>query len=293
MNNINETLVQSLIDTQFPQWKDLPVRAVSTSGWDNRTFHLGEHMLVRLPSREDYALQVDKEQRWLPVLAPHLPLAIPVPLAQGQPGHGYPWKWSVYRWISGETVASSRIADWDDLAIRLAGFLRAMQAIDAAKGPVAGLHSFWRGGALRIYDAETRRALDALEGTIDTLAAREIWEAALETQWHGAPVWVHGDISAGNLLMRDGHLAGVIDFGQLAVGDPACDLAVSWTLFQGKNREAFRQHLDYDRGTWLRGQAWALWKAMMYIINQQTSMNYESKKALVTIEAIVADFQRG
>lgn len=290
---IDETLVRCLLDSQFPQWKDLPVRAVATSGWDNRTFHLGEHMLVRLPSHADYALQVEKEQHWLPLLRTHLPLSIPEPLAQGRPEHGYSWTWSVYRWIRGETISSVTITDWHDMAVSLAGFLRALQAIDAANGPEAGVHSFWRGGSLQVYDAETRRALETLEGTINTRVVREIWEAALATSWNAAPVWVHGDISAGNLLMQDGHLAAVIDFGQLAVGDPACDLAVAWTLFPEESRAVFRQCLGYDRGTWLRAQAWALWKAMMYIVNEQTDMNFEARKALVTIESIVKDYRKG
>lgn len=155
---INETLVRCLITDQFPQWKDLPVRPVTHSGWDNRTFHLGEHMLVRMPSAEDYALQVEKEQRWLPKLAPKLPLPIPAPVGLGKPANGYPWTWSIYAWLPGETAIPSRITDLSDFAINLAQFLIALQSIDSKSGPVPGLHSFYRGGSLATYDNETRQA---------------------------------------------------------------------------------------------------------------------------------------
>ena len=186
----------------FQQWADLPIRPVDFGGWDNRTFHLGEQMTVRLPSAAGYALQVEKEQRWLPRLAPLLPLPIPVPLAMGQPGDGYPWHWSVYRWLDGETATIERIADLRQFAIDLAHFLVALHQIDATGGPPPGPHNFYRGGPLTVYDAETRQAIAALDGTIDTDAATEVWEAALKATWHGSPVWVHGDVAAGNLLVK-------------------------------------------------------------------------------------------
>jgi aminoglycoside phosphotransferase (APT) family kinase protein len=176
---IDERLVHRLVATQFPQWADLLIRPVLVSGWDNRTFHLGEHMLVRLPSAEDYALQVEKEQRFLPYLAPLLPLAIPVPLGLGVPAKDYPWPWSVYAWLPGETVASGQIQSLNDFAVSLANFLLAFQGIDAAGGPKPGLHSFGRGGSLSIYDAETKQAIEKLIGKINVTAATEVWELAL------------------------------------------------------------------------------------------------------------------
>ncbi|MCL9683649.1 aminoglycoside phosphotransferase family protein [Legionella maioricensis] len=284
--------MRRLVAAQFPQWQDLPVRPVAVSGWDNRTFHLGEHMLVRMPSGEDYAGQVEKEQKWLPRLAPLLPLSIPVPLALGQAADGYPWKWSVYRWLEGESAASAPIADLCDFSAHLAQFLLALQRIDATKGPLPGPHSFYRGGALTTYDAETRQAIVTLKERIDVATATEVWETALATTWHGSPVWVHGDLSAGNLLVQGGRLSSVIDFGQLTVGDPACDLAIAWTLFEGKSREVFRSMLLLDAGTWARGRAWTLWKALICLVSELTTMNFEAAKSWHIIDEVLEDYRR-
>ena len=249
--------------SQFPQWAHLSVRPVARGGWDNKTFHLGEQMLVRLPSAADYAEQVRKEQRWLPKLAPLLPLPIPALLALGEPAAGYPWKWSIYRWLEGDTATPERITDLQDFANTLAQFLIALQRIDPTDGPAPGPHNFHRGGSLTTYDAETRQALVALQGTIDVDAATEVWEAALATTWDGSPVWIHGDIGAGNLLVQGGRLSAVVDFGNLGVGDPACDLAIAWTLFGGERRKVFRAMLPLDAGVWARARGWTLWKALI------------------------------
>jgi aminoglycoside phosphotransferase (APT) family kinase protein len=260
---IDVALVRRLIASQCPQWANLPIRPVATPGWDNRTFHLGEAMSVRLPSAERYAAQVEKEHRWLPLLAARLPLPIPAPLAMGAPAFGYPWPWSVYRWLPGDSAAAEPVADRVALAQDRAGFLAALQAAPSEGGPAPGVHNFHRGGALAVYDDETRCAIAALGGDIDAGAALAAWETALRTSWRGAPVWVHGDVAAGNLLVRDGRLAAVIDFGSSGVGDPACDLAVTWTLFDGESRAAFRADLPFDDATWARARAWALWKALI------------------------------
>ncbi|GGM06012.1 aminoglycoside phosphotransferase family protein [Deinococcus aerophilus] len=260
---ITSALVRRLIAAQFPQWADLPVTPVASGGWDNRTFHLGSTMTVRLPSAGAYAPQVDKEQRWLPVLAGHLPLPIPVPLGLGRPGEGYPWPWSVYRWLEGETMIPSCTADLPRLAADLGRFLGALQAVDATDGPPAGAHSFFRGASLQVYDAQTRQVLTALADEVGVRAATAVWEAALHTPWPRPPVWFHGDVAAGNLLIREDRLAAVIDFGCAGVGDPACDLVAAWTLFWGESREVFRAALPLDAATWARGRGWALWKALI------------------------------
>lgn len=185
--DIDTPLVRRLIAAQFPQWAELPVKPVKFGGWDNRTFHLGERMTVRLPSAASYALQVEKEQRWLPQLAPLLPLPIPVPLAMGRPDEDYPWHWSVYQWREGEIATHAPVADLTAFATTLAEFLAALQRIDADGGPPPGVHNFFRGGSLTVYDHETRWALEALEGKIDTDAARAVWEAALAATWTGSP----------------------------------------------------------------------------------------------------------
>ena len=250
---INVSLVSRLVSAQFPQWAALPIKPVEADGWDNRTFRLGEHRTVRLPSAPAYSAQVEKEHRWLPRLAPLLPLPIPVPLALGAPAAGYPWHWSIYRWLEGEIATIERIADMRQFATALAQFLVALQQIDPTDGPPPGRHNFYRGGSLAIYDAETRQATAALAGRVDADAVTAVWEAALKATWHGPSVWVHGDVSAGNLLVNGGRLSAVIDFGCLAVGDPACDLTIAWTLLSGESREVFRSTLpldDRDLGAW-------------------------------------------
>jgi aminoglycoside phosphotransferase (APT) family kinase protein len=265
MAGIDAALVARLIAAQFPQWAGLPVRPVQAGGHDNRTFHLGPDLLVRLPSAAGYAAAVAKEQAILPRLAPHLPLPIPVPLAQGRPGEGYPWDWSVYRWLPGETLLARGETDLVGLARDLGGFLTALHRIGTESGPLAGAHSFHRGGDLAVYGADTRLYLDALDGMIDAAAARRIWEEALAERWTAPPVWVHGDVAPGNLLVSGGVLSGVIDFGTCAVGDPACDLAIAWTTFDEPARVAFAGHLALDAATWRRGQGWALWKALFLL----------------------------
>ncbi|WP_445296569.1 aminoglycoside phosphotransferase family protein [Chitinimonas sp. PSY-7] len=286
---IDDALVQHLLSAQFPQWAALPIRLVSPGGWDNRTFRLGEHMLLRMPSAADYASQVEKEQQWLPRLAPLLPLPIPVPLAIGKPAAGYPWKWSIYRWLDGDTARSAQIADPHDFATGLAQFLIALQMIDTKGGPPPGPHSFYRGGALTIYDAETRAAIAALKSKIDAAVATEVWEAALKTIWRDPPVWVHGDISPGNLLVKAGKLNAVIDFGQLTVGDPACDLAIAWTFFTGESREAFRTMLPFDPGTWARARAWTLWKCLIIAAGLIDSNDTEAAQPLRIINEVLTD----
>ena len=259
--DITPALVTRLIAAQFPRWAGLPVRPVP-DGWDNTTFRLGEDMSVRLPSAARYAEQVDKEHRWLPVLARQLPLPIPEPLARGAPGCGYPWPWSVYRWQPGEPAARASIPDLPRFAAELAGFLARLHQIDPAGGPPPGDHNFFRGGPVSVYDAETQDAIEALGPGPDTAGAAEVWQAALDAPWHGRPVWVHGDVSSGNVLAREGQVSAVIDFGCLGVGDPACDLTIAWTFFAGPGRQAFRGRLPLDAGTWARGRGWAVWKAL-------------------------------
>jgi aminoglycoside phosphotransferase (APT) family kinase protein len=254
--------VRRLVESQFPQWKDLAVEPVANGGWDNWTFRLGADMVVRLPSASEYAQAVDKEHRWLPVLAPRLPLPIPVPLAKGKPSAEYPHCWSVYRWLDGVVATADRIADPVRFATELAGFLAALNSVDPADGPGPGIHNWFRGGPLRTYDEDTQRALRELGGLVDVELAREIWTDALAAPWHGTDRWFHGDVAEGNLLLEEGQLSAVIDFGTCGVGDPACDLAVAWTLLTADGRQAFRERLSLDAELWARGRGWALWKAL-------------------------------
>ncbi|MGK9199510.1 MULTISPECIES: aminoglycoside phosphotransferase family protein [Sinorhizobium] len=289
---ISTALVEQLISEQFPQWADLPIRPVKFGGWDNRTFHLGDVMNVRLPSAAHYALQVEKEQHWLPRLAPYLPLRIPAPLAIGRPGRGYPWHWSVYRWLPGETATHAPITDLGSFATTLGEFLAALQRIDARSGPPPGQHNFFRGGPLAVYDHETRRALEALEGRIDVATARVVWEVALGSAWNNAPVWFHGDVASGNLLVENGQLSAVIDFGTSGVGDPACDLSISWTMFDETSRAAFRDALPLDEETWARGRGWTLWKALIVAVEMPGTDRREIEKSRRVIDAVLSDHRR-
>jgi aminoglycoside phosphotransferase (APT) family kinase protein len=289
--NIDVSLVSRLVSTQFPQWADLPIKPVEFDGWDNTTFRLGEDMSVRLPSAERYILQVDKEHRWLPKLASHLPLPIPVPLVKGKPGEGYPFPWSVYRWIEGEPATIERIEDLAGFATTLADFLTALQRVDPTGGPPPGPHNFFRGGPLTVYDAETRQAVAALEGKIDTAAASAVWEAALKATWHGPPVWFHGDVAWGNLLVKEGRLSAVIDFGTSGVGDPSCDLAIVWTLFGGESRDTFRAALQLDDATWARGRGWTLWKALITLAAHIDTNPSKAGIARLVIDEVLADHE--
>jgi len=262
-DSLDAGLAERLVRAQFPQWADLPVRPVDLPGWDNRTFRLGDAMSIRLPTGPWYALQVEKEQRWLPVLAPQLPLPIPTPVAQGRPGQGYPYAWSVYRWIDGQPARRDTIGSLTTFATDLAGFLAALQRADATDGPQPGRHNFFRGAPLDTYEREARDAITELGGDIPGRAAHRILDEALRAEWPGAPVWFHGDVATGNLLVTDGALSGVIDFGTSGVGDPACDVVIAWTLLDEESRAAFRRTLGVDDAMWARGRGWALWKALI------------------------------
>lgn len=222
---------------------------------------------MRLPSAAAYVGSVEKELAWLPRLAPALPLPIPVPVAAGAPSARYPWPWSVRRWIEGTPAAMTAVADPELVAGQLGGFLRALQEVDPTDGPPLGPENFHRGGDLAAYDDETRRATALLAGVVDCDAVSRVWDDALATRWDGPPVWFHGDVAPGNLLLDDsGRLCAVIDFGQFGVGDPACDLAIAWTLLRGRAREVFRTAMLVDEPMWLRGRGWALWKALSTIM---------------------------
>ena len=284
---IDLSLVRRLLSAQFPQWADVPLKPVLSAGGHNAVYRLGDAMAVRLPRTKRATLQVDKEHRWLPRLAPHLPLPIPVPVAKGRPGEGYPWKWSVFPWLDGEPVTGEPIADLRQAATDLARFVTALQRIDPAGGPAPGEHNFGRGEPLARRDSRTREAIQALGG-LDTKAVTSAWDAALEApEWQGPPVWIHGDLLPGNLLAIKGRLTAVIDFGGLGVSDPACDLMVAWTLFSGESRDVFRAALSVDDATWARGRGWALFWALISIPNYVNTNPAGVRYAWQTIDEIL------
>ena len=288
--DITPELVSRLVATQFPRWAELAVRPVDVDGWDNSTFRLGDGMSVRLPSSQAYAEQVAKEHRWLPFLAPQLPLPIPEPLAMGAPGCGFPRPWSVYRWIDGQTAAAGTVASLPEFAADLAGFLAALYEVDPSGGPMPGTHNFFRGGPPAHYDAETRAALTALRGHIDTGLATEVWEAGLAARWDGPAVWFHGDAQPGNLLLDSaGGLSAVIDFGTCGIGDPACDTTIAWTFLSGESQRVFKQRLPVDEATWTRGRGWAIWKAMIVLVGALDTDPDDAEFTKSVIGKIIAD----
>jgi aminoglycoside phosphotransferase (APT) family kinase protein len=278
-STIDVSLARRLIDSQFPQWSDLPIAEVEVDGWDNRTFRLGSELTVRLPTGDWYAKQVDKEQRWLPVLAPQLPLPIPLPVAKGEPDSAFPYPWSVYSWLDGELASRRRIRNLPSFATTLARFLNALRGVYATGGPAPGEHNFYRGGPLATYEDETLQAIEALGKLIPGRSVKRAWDDAMTTSWDREPVWFHGDVATGNLLVRDGRLAAVLDFGSSGVGDPACDVVIAWTFLSGWSRDRFRAELDVDAATWSRGRGWALWKALITLVGH---LERDAPQAAVT-----------
>ncbi|PRY62345.1 aminoglycoside phosphotransferase family protein [Glycomyces artemisiae] len=257
-------LARALVAEQFPHWSHLPVEPVARQGWDNRTFRLGDELTVRLPTGPTYALAVAKEDRVLPLLAAHLPLPVPAPVATGAPSADYPHPWSVRRWLTGNTLQDSDI-DRTECARDLGAALTALRAVPAADGPAAGRHSFYRGCHPSAYADEVQLALHRLDGEIDTAACEAVWDAGMRTVWQGPPVWFHGDVSPGNLLAEHGRLSALIDFGTCGTGDPASDLQIAWGYFDFEERRVFRAAAGLDAGTWARARAWTLWKALIMI----------------------------
>ncbi len=282
------SLVRRLLAAQFPQWADLPIARIESDGTDNAIYRLGDEMAVRLPLIHWATEQVHKEHEWLPRLAPFLPLAIPVPLAKGEPGEGYPWHWSVYRWLEGENAAIERMADPHQTALDLAHFIIALQEIDVTDAP----HDSARGRPLARQDAQTRAAIASLQGAFDADAMTAVWDTAVQSPaWSGPPVWIHGDLKPGNLLAVQGRLSASIDFGSLGVGDPACDVMVAWLFLSAETREAFRAALQVDDATWMRGRGWALSVGVIALPYYQNTNPGFAEIARHAIDEVLADYR--
>ncbi|VTR75483.1 aminoglycoside phosphotransferase family protein [Cellulomonas hominis] len=283
---IDTALVRRLVDAQLPRWSGLPVRPVDVDGWDNRTFRLGDDLAVRLPSGPGYADQVGKEVTHLPTLAAALGLPVPEVVAVGQPGAGYPFAWTVRRWIDGDVVRDLPGLDRAALAADVAGFLHELWAVDPASGPPAGAHSQGRGAPPDRWGAEVEQALERLAGRVDADRAAGLWRDATDARHDGPAVWFHGDVAVGNLLARDGRLSAVIDFGCCGVGDPACDLVLAWTTFDDDARRLFRTATGADDGTWARAAGWALWKALITLGDDDPVRDAEARATLARLRVL-------
>ena len=246
-------------------------------------------MKVRLPSAMGYSEQAEKEAHWLPKLAPQLPLPVPVPVGIGQPAEGYPCAWSIYEWLEGEPTTREGLHDPVQFGWDLAKFLAALQRIDATGGPPPGQHNYFRGAdVMAVYGADARGYVDKLADVIDAPAAHAVLDAAQAATVTELPVWIHGDIAVGNLLLREGRLGAVIDFGGCGVGDPACDLVIAWAFLEGAGREAFRLSVPATEAMWARARGWALWKATFLIANGQV-VNPNENNPQSVIEAVTAE----
>lgn len=291
LHSINTSLVKSLIAEQLPQWAELPIREVMSGGHDNRTFHLGDKMLVRLPSAEGYAAQVEKEQTWLPRLAKQLTIKIPNPIALGVPSKRYPWHWSVYEWIDGKSANQVSLSptELEELAVQLAMFLNELHQVDTFDAPLAGPHNYYRGAHPSVYDREARDAFTQLQGHIDAKHALALWEQALQSTWTKEPVWVHGDFASGNMLIRDEQLVAIIDFGCMGIGDPACDLVIAWTYLDAHGRNIFRKNLQLDKQVWHRARAWALWKVCITLAAMTDKQSADALKQQCIIDTVISE----
>lgn len=282
---INLDLARKLLYEQFPEYANLSVSDIEKQGHDNRTYRLGGEMLIRMPTDEVYALKVPKEQELLPKLAQHLSVSIPTPIEIGTPSQDYPYPFSIYKWLPGISINFLMLntEEMAQLAFDLATFLKELQAITAVNGPGPGQHNWWRGDHVSIYDQGAREQIAKLAGIIDANKAISLWELACVTQWNKPPVWVHGDFAIGNILMLESKLSAVIDFGGIAVGDPACDLVIAWTYLSGEARDIFINEMDLDEDTWLRARAWALWKATYELcqIEDQNSPEANLQKNII------------
>jgi aminoglycoside phosphotransferase (APT) family kinase protein len=251
---LDEELVRRLLVEQFPEWCELPLRRVRPDGTVNAIFRLGDELAVRLPRRRGPTEPGGKEFEWLPRLAPQLPVEIPLPVAQGRPSDAYPWFWEIHAWVEGDTLPVDEV-DTIQAARDLAALVGALQRIDPAGAPPG------RGIPLAERAEQMTWWFDRFEGDP---RARTEWEriVANAPPWDGPPAWHHGDLDARNWIVRDGRISGVIDWGSMGVGDPACDVMVAWKLHSAAARDAFREALSIDDATWERARGWVLSQAV-------------------------------
>jgi len=281
--------VAALVAGQFPRWRHLPVRPVTSHGTVNALFRLGDDLVLRLPlrpsagpaRRDELHLEQENARR----IAGHVPLEVPEPLALGAPGDHYPGWWAVYRWIPGETASHHTIAGAGSFATALAGFVTALHRVGTEGRTWDGVY---RGGPLATQDAEVQRALTESTHLVDTVRLAGIWARCRDAAPAAADVWIHADLMPGNLLVRDGRLVAVIDLGTVCVGDPAVDLMPAWNLLPAGAREVYRRALGVDEAAWLRGQGWAIVQAIValpYYVDTNPVMAATARDTLAAILA--------
>lgn len=283
-------VVEALLAAQRPQWAHLEPRPVPSSGTDHALYRLGHDLVVRLPRIASAEHQGGKEHRWLPKLAPRLPLQVPVPVFRGTPDESFPFAWSIYRWLDGLDADYMAPDDPATAATELGRFIQSLRDLDATDGPPPGPHNFHRGEPLAERDEDTRAAIDALAGDIDVPATMPAWEQSVRAPvWDRPPVWIHGDLMPGNLLINDGRLSAVTDFGGLGIGDPACDVMAGWTCNHPAQRREFRAAVQVDDATWTRARGWALSVAAIALPYYRDTNQRLANIARRTLVAVLAD----
>jgi len=283
---IDIALVNRLLTEQFPHLSDRSITIIRSTGTVNAIYRLGDNLYVRLPRVGSWAKSLAREWTWLPKLAPHISLNIPKPVAQGKPTNWYPYPWAIYRWIDGSTYRDDLISDERQAAHDLVNFILELRRADSLGAARGGRNP------LIELDAATRSAIESSHGVIDAEAASVGWARSLETSpWNGKPVWIHGDLLRSNLLVQDGRLCAVLDFGDVGIGDPAADVIPAWSVFNKVGRKTFREALDVDDDTWSRARGYALHQALMIIpYYPETNPEFVSL-AKRTVEEILDDLK--
>jgi aminoglycoside phosphotransferase (APT) family kinase protein len=295
-------LVRALVRQQLPEYAALPLRRLESSGSDNALFRLGDELLVRMPRQPGGGRTIAKEARWLPHVAPHLPVATPDIVAVGDAADGYPEKWSVVRWLRGSVPEPVDPAAGPDpwrrtLAEDLAAVVRALSAVAVPPAARTSPELRWyRGEPLARRDDDTRLAIEqcrAIDGLgLDLDAVDRVWAEAMRLPGVDEAAedrWYHGDLAPENLLVDDGRLAAVLDFGGLAVGDATIDLVGAWEVLDAPARDVFRRGVDVDEVTWLRGRAWALSLALITFPYYWRTMPARCRSRLAAARAVLAD----
>ena len=289
MIELDTTNARRIIDAQFPKYKRLSLEPIIPGGTDNTMFRLGQTLCARFPKREEAVPQIKKEQVWLPRLAP-LPLKIPSEVGSGPASAEIPYDWSLYDWLPGKSLVESEIENWSAAAIALADFVLGLQAKDVSSAPLAGAQNHYRGVALEKRDELTIAAIAGLADEYSEEVLRRVWDEALQTPEHrGDPVWLHGDLQGGNILVSGGRLGAVIDFGLSGVGDPACDLMVAWSVLPRSARSVFKKSVRAADDTWMRGLGWALSVSVIALENYRGRNQPLSHISRQTIDAILDD----
>jgi len=289
--SIDNNFVKKLIDIQFPEYNNLPIKAVKEQGWDNRTYRLGKNKLIRLPSAEYYSIKILKEQKYLPLIAPYLTTNISKPIKIGNPSSFYPFNFAIYKWIEGTSANLLKFTDkkLEIIATDLAIFLNELHSINNLEGPSPGKHNGWGGAELNLFDSDSKNQINELHNIINKTKSLDLWEKAKNSKWNKNPVWIHGDFYFGNFLIKNNELTGVIDFGGMAKGDPAKDLAIAWTFLRNESRENFKNKIIYDLDTWIRAKGWVLWKATFELCKTQDKSSEYAKSQIRIINDVLID----